>query len=125
MTPKGDDQFRDLLTNYLWGQHESEDPFIAVLSFLPQVPREEAAAALRTRAKNLKAYNEGARSAYTSGWAVSTNKPTNVRWMLELRIARNEGEIEWCERIAEEIDAGTPYVSDELARKWSGSFSQS
>lgn len=119
LTAKGEEQFRDLLNTYLWGQHECEDPFLAAMSLLTEVPREEASAALRNRAKTLRAASEGMRSAFTSGWAVPENKPTQVRWMMELLIARHEGEITWCERVADEIDSGVPYVSDELAKKWS------
>ena len=118
LTAKGEEQFTDLLNNYLWGQHEGEDPFVAALSFLTEVPREQASAALRSRAKSLRAFNEGVRNAYTSGWATPSNKPTNVRWMLELLIARQEGEILWCERVADEIDSGVEYVSEELASRW-------
>lgn len=123
LTSKGEEQFKDLLGSYLWGQHEGEDPFIAALAFLAEVPREEASAALRSRAKSLRAFNEGARNAFLSGWANPSNKPTNVRWMLELQIARHEGEIMWCEKVADEIDAGAPYMSDELADKWSKGWS--
>lgn len=119
MTAKGDEQFRDLLSTYLWGQHECEDPFLAAMSFVFEVPREEASAALRNRAKVLRVANEGMHSAFTSGWAVPDNKPAQVRWMMELVIARQKGEIMWCERIADEIDSGVPYISDELAEKWS------
>lgn len=119
LTAKGEDQFHDLLRIYLWGQHEVEDPFLAALSFLMEVPREEAAEALRARASSLRAFNDGMRGALTSGWAVPDNKPANVRWMLELVIARHEGEITWCEHVADEIDSGVPYVSEELAKKWS------
>ncbi len=118
ITDKGEEQFRDLLAGYLWGQHEAEDPFIAVLSFLTEVPREEAAAALRSRAQMLRAFNEGVISAVKVGWAGPANKPVNVRWLLELLAARNEGEILWCEKVADEIDSGVEYVSPELAAKW-------
>jgi DNA-binding PadR family transcriptional regulator len=119
MTPKGEENFRDLLNSYLWGSHEGEDPFVAALSFIWSVPREQASAALRNRARMLRAANEGMRSAFMSGWAVPANKPTSVRWMLELLISRQEGEILWCERIADEIDSGVPFVADELAARWS------
>ncbi len=118
ITPKGEDQFRDLLSTYLWGQHEAEDPFIAVLSFLTEVPREEAAAALRSRARSLRVFNDGMASAIKVGWAGPDNKPVNVRWLLELLMARNEGEVLWCERVADEIDSGVEFVSPELAAKW-------
>jgi DNA-binding PadR family transcriptional regulator len=120
VTPKGDEQFRDLLTQYLWGFGETfEDPFMAAISFLPEVPREETAAALRNRARVLTAANEGMRAAMASGWAVPSQKPQQVRWMLELAIARNEGEIGWCEKVADQVEAGMPYLSPELEARWS------
>jgi DNA-binding PadR family transcriptional regulator len=119
VTAKGEEQFLDLLNRYLWERHEAEDPFLAALSFIAAIPREQASAALRSRARELHAANQGMRNAFTSGWAVPANKPTSVRWMLELLIARQEGEILWCERIAEEIDSGVPFVSEELALRWS------
>jgi DNA-binding PadR family transcriptional regulator len=118
-TLKGDEQFRDLLNTYLWGSTEGHvDPFVAAFSFLMAVPREETVAVLRHRARTLTAANEGMTAAYTSGWAVPEQKPQNVRWMLELHIARNEGEIAWCERVAQEIEDGAEYVSEELMAKW-------
>ncbi len=118
-TPKGDEQFRDLLTSYLWGTGEGYvDPFVAAFSFLMNVPREETVAVLRNRARLLKTANEGMKAAYTSGWAVPELKPRNVRWMLELQIARSEGEILWCERVAKEIEEGADYASEELLARW-------
>lgn len=116
-TPKGDTQYRDLLGNYLWGFHSSEDPFLAAVSFLPDMQREESAAALRNRARMLTAANEGMRAAVISGWAAPSQKPTHVQWMLELAIARNEGEIGWCEKVADQIEAGTPFFSPELEER--------
>lgn len=118
MTEKGADQFRDLLTAALWEQHAVEDPFLAGFSLMTELPREEVAAALRHRARQLRTENEGARAAIESGWAVPDNKPTHVRWMLELGIARSEGEIVWCERVAAQIEAGEPYFSEGLLARW-------
>lgn len=118
MTDKGADQFRDLLTAALWEQHAVEDPFLAGFSLMTELPREEVSAALRHRARQLRTENEGSRAAIESGWAVPDNKPAHVRWMLELGIARNEGEITWCERVAEQIEAGVPYFSEALLARW-------
>jgi DNA-binding PadR family transcriptional regulator len=118
ITPKGHEEFMDLLRGYWWGDHAAVDPFVAAFSFLPALPREEAAAALRHRALMLRAMIEGARDGLKSGWAVPTNKPTHVGWMLELSIARGEGEIAWCERTADLVESGVPYVSPELAARW-------
>ncbi len=119
VTEKGYEQFRDLLSQYLWSAGESHvDPFMAAFSFLFEVPRPETVAVLRNRATQLRAANEGMRAAIVSGWAAPDIKPANVRWMLELNMARNEGEIAWCERIAKEIEDGAPYLTEELAARW-------
>jgi DNA-binding PadR family transcriptional regulator len=118
LTPKGEEIYRDLLGHYLWGFDSIDDPFLAAISFLPDVPREESAAALRTRARTLAAANEGMRAALSSGWAVRSQKPEHVRWMLELAIARAEGEINWCEKVADQIEAGVPFFSPELEERW-------
>ncbi len=126
ITAKGEEQFRDLLGSYLWKSPEgSVDPFVGVMSFLFEVPREESVAALRHRARMLTASNEGMRAAATTGWAVPEQKPQNVRWMLELQIARNEGEIAWCEKVAREIEEGAVYFSEELLARWKEVHEQS
>jgi DNA-binding PadR family transcriptional regulator len=125
LTAKGEDQFRDLVTRYMWGFGESfEDPFLAAISFMPAVSREEVAAALRNRARMLAAHNDGVRAALTSGWAVPSQKPEHVRWMLELGIARAEGEIAWCEKVADQVEAGVPFFSAELEERWRTATSQ-
>jgi hypothetical protein len=37
-----------------------------------------------------------------------------VTWLFELGIARMEGEIGWCERIAELVESGVSYLPDSL-----------
>jgi DNA-binding PadR family transcriptional regulator len=111
VTPKGEDEFQNLLRGYWWNVSEVADPFFAAFSFLPALPRDEAAAALRNRAQLLRAGIESLRSAIDSGW-MKQGKPTHVAWMWQLSIARAEGEIAWCERIAGLIDAGVSYLPD-------------
>ncbi|MEV1285823.1 PadR family transcriptional regulator [Micromonospora sp. NPDC049679] len=111
VTPKGEDEFQNLLRGYWWDVSEVADPFFAAFSFLPALPREEASAALRNRAQLLRAGIESLRSAMDSGW-MKQGKPTHVAWMWQLSIARAEGEIAWCERIAGLIDAGVSYLPD-------------
>jgi DNA-binding PadR family transcriptional regulator len=115
ITDKGDDEFEGLLRE-LWWQHRSpSDPFFAAFSFLPALPREEAVAALRNRAQLLRASNESMRASMESDW-IRTSKPAHVAWLFELWIVRAEGEIRWCERIAERIQSGVSYLPDELAQ---------
>ncbi|MFC6014950.1 PadR family transcriptional regulator [Plantactinospora solaniradicis] len=115
ITPKGEDEFQNLLRGLWWNLGEVVDPFFAAFSFLPALPRDEASAALRNRARLLRSTNDSLRAAMESGW-MKQGKPTHVAWMWQLSIARAEGEIAWCERIADLIDAGVPYIPEEFAQ---------
>jgi DNA-binding PadR family transcriptional regulator len=115
ITSKGEDEFENLLRGHWWTLSEVVDPFFAAFSFLPALPREEASAALRNRAQLLRSNIESLKSAMDSGWMVR-GKPTHVAWMWQLSIARAEGEIAWCERIADLVDSGVSYLPDELAQ---------
>lgn len=115
ITPKGEEEFQDQLRGQWWDLGEVVDPFFAAFSFLPALPRDEASAALRNRARLLRSVNESLRSAMESGW-MKQGKPVHVAWMWQLSIARAEGEIAWCERIADLIDAGVPYIPEEFVQ---------
>jgi len=108
------DEFETLLRQLWWQLNEAPDPFAAAFSFLPALPRGEAAAALRNRAQLLKASVASMRTSLDSAW-LRESKPVHVGWMLELWIARGEADIGWCERIAERIESGTSYLPDALA----------
>ncbi|MEV4479355.1 PadR family transcriptional regulator [Micromonospora coxensis] len=121
VTPKGEDEFEGLLRAQWWQVHETPDPFVAAFSFLPAMPREEAAAALRNRANLLRAGVESMRASLASDWVRDT-KPVHVGWMFELWLARAEAEIDWCGRIAERIDSGVSYLPAGVdgAEDWPG-----
>jgi DNA-binding PadR family transcriptional regulator len=112
ITAKGEAEFQTLLRSYWWRTESSKDPFLAAFSFVPELPREEAVAALRTRAKQLRSTADGLRASMESGW-IRRSKPAHVSWMFELWIARSEGEIAWCERVADLIESGVSYLPDE------------
>ncbi|MDG4784510.1 PadR family transcriptional regulator [Micromonospora sp. WMMD1102] len=116
ITPVGEDEFQGLLRGIWWNLGEVVDPFFAAFSFLPALPREEASAALRNRARLLRAVNDSLRAAMESGW-MKEGKPVHVSWMWQLSVARSEGEIAWCERIADLIDAGVPYLPEDYAEQ--------
>jgi len=119
ITAKGSAEFMSLLRGSWWRLEAPADPFMAAFSFLPALPREEAAASLRNRAVQLRADVEQLRAAQGSGWAVG--KPIYVSWMWELVMDRSEAEIAWCERTAKRIESGeaylpgTPSVVDKIA----------
>ena len=119
MTAKGDVEFEELLRRSWWEYAQPIDPFLAGFSFLPALPRREASAALRNRARLLRAGVDTHRFALASEWVRQT-KPAHVGWMFELMAARQEAEIAWCERIAARIDAGEALFPDGFA-VWAGS----
>ena len=103
ITDKGAAEFQSLLRNNWWNLTTPPDPFMAAFSFLPALPRVEAAAALRNRATQLQASIEQLRAAQNVDWL--DNKPIFVSWMWELTIDRSQAEIGWCTRTAERIEA--------------------
>lgn len=113
ITPTGEDEFQTLLRSYWWRTETPKDPFLAAFSFVPSLPREEAVAGLRSRAKQLRATCDSLRASMESRW-IQRQKPTHVAWMFELWIARAEGEIAWCERVADRIESGVSYLPDEF-----------
>ncbi|MFD0782857.1 PadR family transcriptional regulator [Micromonospora azadirachtae] len=121
ITEKGQEEFESLLRGLWWELNEPADPFAAAFSFLPALPRDEAAAALRNRAILLRAGMAWMRTSLESDWLRDT-KPVHVGWMFELWTARAEAEAAWCERIAERIDSGVSYLPAGIDRAegWSG-----
>jgi hypothetical protein len=69
------------------------------------LPRDEAVAALRNRARILRASAEMQRFALASQFTRQA-KPVHVGWMFERMIAQMETEIAWCERIAARLEGG-------------------
>ena len=108
ITEQGAVEFQSLLRGNWWSIATPPDPFMAAFSFLPALPRAEAAAALRNRAVQLGAGIKQLQSAMGSDWVHS--KPPYVSWMWELSMERAEAEIRWCERIAKRIEAGESYL---------------
>jgi DNA-binding PadR family transcriptional regulator len=116
ITDKGAAEFQSLLRVNWWNVSTPPDPFMAAFSFLPALPREEAAAALRNRAVQLRAAVEQLRAAQKADWV--DHKPTFVSWMWELTIERSEAEISWCGRTAERIETGEPYLPMTDGKGW-------
>jgi DNA-binding PadR family transcriptional regulator len=108
ITATGEGEFQDLLRRYWWELDQAVDPFQAAAAFLTALPRDEAVAALRNRARMLGAHAERLRASIDSDW-MRESKPAHVSWLLQRQIALMEAEIPWCERIATEIDAGASY----------------
>lgn len=113
-TPKGDAEFEELLRKYWWEYQQPVDPFQAAASFLPALPRPEAVAALRNRARMLRTAADGMAATLASDW-MREAKPPHVGWMFERVILLMEAEIPWCERVADRIEAGVSYLPDTMS----------
>ncbi|MEE6259617.1 PadR family transcriptional regulator [Plantactinospora sonchi] len=111
VTAKGEEEFQNLLRAQWWDLAQVVDPFSVAFSFLPALPREEASAALHNRARLLRAEMASLQAAMDSGW-MRQGKPIHVTWMWQLAIARAKGEVDWCERVADLIDAGVSYLPE-------------
>lgn len=113
ITAKGEAEFEELLRKYWWELAQPTDPFLSAMGFLPALPRDEAVAALRNRARMLRTAAEGLRASIGSDW-MRTQKPVHVGWMLERAIALMEAEIPWCERIAGLVESGESYFPETM-----------
>jgi DNA-binding PadR family transcriptional regulator len=109
ITEKGAAEFQSQLRSHWWNLAPAPDAFMAAFAFLPTLPRDEAAAALRNRAMQLDAGVKQLEAALGADWL--DQKPVYVAWMWELSMARATAEIDWCGRIAARIESGTPYFS--------------
>jgi DNA-binding PadR family transcriptional regulator len=106
MTPLGDREFEVLLRRYWWEYKDPVDPFGAAFSLLPALPRREAVAALRNRARVLDGLCTQMVDVLSVAPQWLAEKPVHVRWTFELGMARAEVESAWCRRIADRIEAG-------------------
>ena len=120
ITAKGDLEFQELLRRYWWELTTPVDPFMAGFSFLPVLPRGEVVAALRNRARLLRAAADQHRFALASDFMRQT-KPNHVGWMFELVIARIEAEVAWCERVATRLEGGAELYPEGFER-WSAEY---
>jgi DNA-binding PadR family transcriptional regulator len=116
ITAKGSEEFEILLRQLWWNPQQPTDPFASAFSFLPALPRDEAAAALRNRAQLLRAGNESMRASLDLD-SIRRSRPIHVGWMFELWVARAEADIAWCERIAALVESGVSYLPDGLAEQ--------
>jgi DNA-binding PadR family transcriptional regulator len=124
VTDEGEREYAELLRGHWWHYRQAIDPFAAAFAFLPALPRSEAVAALRGRAKTLEEQLARFTSALgPDGIEEMAGKPVHVAWMFELSAARTEAEIGWCRRVADRVEAGEGHHDseidrDEMARRW-------
>ncbi|MGC9668037.1 helix-turn-helix transcriptional regulator [Planosporangium sp. 12N6] len=122
-TPAGDREFEDLLRKYWWEYRDAIDPFSAAFAFLPALPRREAVAAVRNRARVLDARADELEAFMCDETVWDAGKPVHVKWGLELDVLRARAEAEWCRRVAGRIEAGEgghtgEFDREEMGRRW-------
>jgi len=123
VTPKGEREFGELLRKYWWDYKTPIDPFGVAFSLMPGLPRREAVAALRNRARVLETFVAGFRDATGANSTWMDDKPVHVHWMFELGLERAEVEARWCRRVADRVEAGEGShdgepAGDEATRRW-------
>lgn len=105
ITEAGEREFQSLLREYWWEYRQPIDPFLAAFGFLPALPPREAAAALRNRARQLRANADFVRSGIEKG-GFEGNEPPHVFQLFRLMVARAETEAAWCVEVAELVASG-------------------
>jgi DNA-binding PadR family transcriptional regulator len=123
MTPAGDREFEGLLRKYWWEYKDAIDPFGAAFSLLPALPRPEAVAALRNRARVLEGWTAQLSEELMTAPDWADKRPVHVMWALELGVARAEVESAWCRRVAARIESGEGDQAGEvdlveMGRRW-------
>ena len=104
ITVAGEREFQRLLREHWWSVQVPKDPFMAALSFMPDLPREELLGALRRRL-------ELGRAAVKEWSVAMTTKeladaPRHVGELFLLMTARTEAEIGWLENLIRKVEAG-------------------
>jgi DNA-binding PadR family transcriptional regulator len=111
LTQAGAEEFRTLLREEWWTVRPPVDPLMAALSFLGEVPRAEAIAALEHRAAQVHGMIRGLEFAIEGHDGVES--PYHVREMLRLMTARVAAELAWSEQFLERLRRGEYITGDE------------
>ena len=96
ITSAGNDEFRALLREEWWTVRPPIDPFIAAVSFLGFVTRDEAIAALEHRIAQIRGMVRHVEFAIEAHDGVES--PYHVREMMRLLNARTLAEVDWAEQ---------------------------
>ncbi len=105
VTPAGEEEFQRLVREYWWEQKPLVDPFLAAVSVMDQLPRDELLAALRFRAVAARSAAESFRFAAASPSYMQL-KPRHVAAQLELMAMRADAEQRWVEGTIAAVERG-------------------
>ena len=104
LTPRGEQEFTELLRDTWWTVRMPLDPLIAAVSFLSYTTRGEAIAALEARIAQIRGTIKHGEFAIAAVDNVET--PDHVREMLRLINARVGAEIGWATQLIARLRAG-------------------
>jgi DNA-binding PadR family transcriptional regulator len=111
LTQAGAEEFRTLLREEWWTVRPPIDPLMAAVSFLGEIPRVEAIAALEHRAAQIHGVIRHLQFAIDG--QDGTESPLHVREMLRLMTARVAAELAWSEQLLERLRRGEYLTADE------------
>jgi len=111
ITPKGEEEFQDLLKRGWWDLKPGIDPFAVAYTFLPALPRELSTTALRHRAQQLRLLIESLRVRKVS--ELDMRYAAHIAEYMELGIVKAEAEAEWCDRVADRLAKGELWAADD------------
>lgn len=109
LTGEGEKEFRRLLRENLRQSRPPNHPLLAGLAFLPFLPRDELAAAMRDRADELRsraAERRADQQAILEGHPARDGVPRHVAESFGLTAALLESEAAWARDLAERLDNG-------------------
>jgi DNA-binding PadR family transcriptional regulator len=113
LTQAGNEEFRTLLREEWWTVRPPIDPLMAAASFLSEIPRAEAIAALEHRAAQV--HGMVRHLQFGIDGHDGTDSPLHVREMLRLMTARIAAELAWSEQFLERLRRGEYTTADEPA----------
>ncbi len=111
ITPKGEDEFQDLLNRNWWDYQPPTDPFATAFTFLPAMPRHLSIAALRHRAQQLRLMADSLRLRKVS--ELGMEYAEHIAEFMELEIGKALTQADWCERVADRLQKGELRASDD------------
>lgn len=111
LTQAGNEEFHTLLREEWWTVRPPVDPLMAAVSFLGEIPRAEAIAALEHRAAQIHGMVRQLQFGIDS--QDGTDSPLHVREMLRLMTARVAAELAWSAQLLERLRRGEYVTADE------------
>jgi DNA-binding PadR family transcriptional regulator len=111
VTDKGESEFEELLRRAWWDYKPPIDPFSTAFTFLYALPREEGIGALRNRARQLRLSCDGTRVRMINDFK-SAEAP-HVPELIELALQKAALEADWCDKVADRLEAGELRAADD------------